>query len=209
VAAAVLAAGRGERLAGHVPKPLIALAGRPLVAWALGAIRETDLSPVVLVVGRGGRAVAGAAPPAVVVVHASRWHEGIARSLRAALDALEPYADVEAVCVGLADQPLVGAEAYRRLVGAHRAGASLAVATYDGVRQNPVLLDRSLWGEARALRGDVGARALMAKHATVEVDCSGTGTPADVDTIEDLRALEPLAREALAHGRLLPPSSEG
>ena len=41
-------------------------------------------------------------------------------------------AQVGAVCVGLADQPFVGPDAYRRLAAAYDAGATLAVATYDG-----------------------------------------------------------------------------
>jgi CTP:molybdopterin cytidylyltransferase MocA len=199
VAAAVLAAGHGTRLVGDTPKPLAVLAGRPLLAWALDAAQDAELSPVMLVVGRHAEAVAAAAPASVVVVHASRWHEGIAHSLHAALDAVEPYAQVTGICVGLADQPLVGAAAYRRLAAAHAAGARLAVATYDGVRQNPVLVARDLWDEARSLRGDVGARALMDSHETTEVDCSGTGSAADVDTIEDLHALE----------RMLPRRDEG
>lgn len=190
IAAAVLAAGRGERLVSDVPKPLTQLAGRPLVTWALEAVRATELSPVILVVGRHGAEVAAAAPAAVEIVHAPRWHDGIAHSLHAALDAVEPYVQVSALCVGLADQPLVGADAYRRLADAHAAGATLAVATYAGARGNPVLLGRELWDDARALRGDVGARALMERHEVLEVDCSGTGSPADVDTIDDLRALE-------------------
>jgi molybdenum cofactor cytidylyltransferase len=190
VAAAVLAAGRGERLRSDVPKPLVELGGKPLVTWALDAVRATDLSPVVLVVGGHAGPIAAAAPAGVMVVHASRWHEGIAHSLHAALDAVEGYAQVTALCVGLADQPLVGPGAYQRLVDAHEAGALLAAATYDGRRANPVLLGRALWGEARELRGDVGARALMDAHPVVEVDCTGTGSPVDVDTIDDLRTLE-------------------
>src|SRR5262249_26891523 len=100
-----------------------------------------------------------------------------------------PYVQVDAVCVGLADQPRVGAEAYQRLAAAHDAGAQLAVATYDGVRGNPVLLGRSLWAEARTLEGDVGARQLMRDHDVVEVTCDGTGSAVDVDTAEDLRQL--------------------
>jgi molybdenum cofactor cytidylyltransferase len=191
VAAVVLAAGHGERLqGGDVAKPLTVLGDRPLVRWALDAVRETELSPVVLVVGRHGNAVAKAAPQAVTIVHAPRHHEGIAHSLHAALETIEPYLQVSAVCVGLADQPFVGADAYRRLVDAHGDGANLAVATYGGVRGNPVLLGRELWPEALRLSGDVGARALMSTHDVVEVDCSDTGSPADVDTIDDLHALE-------------------
>ena len=189
-AIAVLAAGRGSRVGSRAPKPLLELRGRPLLAWALDAAMATDFRPVVLVVGRRGGAVTRAAPPGVVVVRARKWRRGIAHSLWAALEALGPWAGVDAACVGLGDQPLVGAEAYRRLAGAHAEGAVLAVATYDGVRANPVLLDRSLWREAMRLRGDVGARALMEHHPVTEVDCTGTGDPADVDTLEDLRALQ-------------------
>jgi len=190
VAVTVLAGGRGSRLDSKVPKPLLEVAGRPLVAWALDAAMASGLRPVVLVTGYRGATVAAAAPPGVVVVRAHRWSAGIAHSLRAALGALDGWAQVSAACVGLADQPRVGADAYRRLAAAHAAGAELAVATYGGTRGNPVLIGRTLWPEALQLRGDVGARTLMATHPVTEVDCSGTGDPADVDTLDDLRAAE-------------------
>ena len=190
VAIVVLAAGRGQRLGGRHAKPLLTLRDRPLVAWALDAAAATDFRPVVLVVGYRGRAVAREAREGVVLARARGWRRGAAHSLRAALVALEPWAQVQAVCIGLADQPLVGPDAYRRLAGAHRDGAQLAVATYDGARANPVLLGRPLWHEARRLRGDVGARALMEHHDVAEVDCTGTGDPADVDSLAALAALE-------------------
>jgi CTP:molybdopterin cytidylyltransferase MocA len=188
VAIAILAAGRGSRL-GDDPKPLASLRGRPLVEWALEAAVASGLHPVWLVTGYRGRHVAAAAPPGVDVVHNRHWRRGIASSLRAALEAIAPYAQVDAVCVGLADQPRVGPEAYRRLAAAHADGAQLAVATYSGVRGNPVLLARSLWAEANELQGDVGARQLMQHHDVVEVPCDGTGSAADVDTPEDLEQL--------------------
>ena len=190
VAVVVLAAGRGSRLASEVPKALVELRGRPLVSWALDAATASGLRPVVLVVGHRGGAVTRAAPEGVVVVRSRRWRQGISRSLRTALEALEPWARVGAVCVGLADQPLVGQDAYRRLADAYQGGATLAVATYRGKRGNPVLLARSLWAEARRLDGDVGARALMDDHDVVEVDCTDTGDPNDVDTLDDLREAE-------------------
>lgn len=190
VAIAILAAGRGSRLGGDTPKPLVELLGRPLVSWALDAATGSGLHPVVLIVGHHGNAVGDAAPEGVMVVRARRWRRGIARSLRAALEALDPWAQVGAVCVGLADQPLVGADAYRRLAEAYRGGAMLAVATYRGQRQNPVLLARSVWADAQRLDGDVGARALMGGDGVVEVDCTGTGSAADVDTLDDLRSAE-------------------
>ncbi len=188
-AAVVLAAGRGSRLGSEQPKPLLRYRGRPLVAWALDAALASGCAPVVLVVGHEAEAVAAAAPDGVQVVSSPRWADGISRSLEVALDALEAHGSVSAVCVGLADQPRIGAEAYRRLAAAGESGADLAVATYAGVRQNPVLLARSVWAEARLLTGDEGARQLMRTGPVVEVDCTGTGDPADVDTLDDLQRL--------------------
>lgn len=189
-AAVVLAAGRGSRLASADVKPLLGYRGRPLVAWALDAARASGCAPVVLVVGHAAEAVAAVAPDDVRVVPSPDWAAGISQSLRAALDALEPEAAVTAACIGLADQPRIGPEAWQRLVAAGERGATIAVATYAGLRQNPVLLARSVWPDARVLTGDAGARQLMATRPVVEVDCTGTGDPVDVDTLDDLAALD-------------------
>jgi CTP:molybdopterin cytidylyltransferase MocA len=188
VGIAILAAGRGSRL-GDDPKPLALLHDRPLATWALEAAVASGLHPVWLVTGYRGRHVAAAAPKGVDVVRNRHWRRGIASSLCAALDVMEGYPEVTAVCIGLADQPRVGSESYLRLAAAHAAGASLAVATYGGERGNPVLLARSLWPEARELEGDVGARQLMKHHEVIEVPCDGTGSAVDVDTREDLERL--------------------
>jgi CTP:molybdopterin cytidylyltransferase MocA len=200
VAVAVLAAGRGSRFGRGarnpaVPKLLAPLGGRPLVSWALEAATGSGLRPVVLVVGHDGRRVAAVATEGVIVSRARGWRRGLAHSLRAALDALEGRPGVGAVCIGLGDQPRVGAAAHRRLAEAFGAGATFAVATYGGRRANPVLLARSLWPAARALRDDEGARALMGVHRVTEVPCDGTGDPVDVDTPEDLADLAATAED--------------
>ena len=195
VAIAVLAAGRGSRLGGDDAKPLAQVAGRPLIAWALDAATGTGFDPIVVVTGykrhEVGRVVSERFDGfrGITIVHNRRWKQGIASSLHAALEFIDPFTRVGAVCIGLADQPRVGSEAYRLLVAAYADGAEFAVATYDGQRANPVLLSRSLWAEARELTGDVGARALMQRHEVVEVPCDTTGSPVDVDTAADLERL--------------------
>jgi CTP:molybdopterin cytidylyltransferase MocA len=193
IAAAVLAAGRGQRFGGDVPKVLAPFRGRPLVAHALAAATASGLAPVLVVVGNAADTVTTMlSNENIVVVRNDQWQRGIASSLVAALCDLMPRTDVNAVVVGLADQPLVGAEAYCRLAAAYDDGARLAVATYHGVRGNPVLLAREHWDEAMALTGDEGARVLLRRHGATEVPCDGTGSPTDVDTPADLEALEPL-----------------
>ena len=161
-AVAILAAGRGSRLGGDASKPLLEWRGRPLVAWAVDAAFASGLRPVVVVVGYRGDEVRAALGDAIgrddlVVVENPDWSEGIASSLRAALTALTPMEAVDAVAVGLADQPRVAAAAYRAARRRH-GPCAMPRARYDGRPGNPVWLARSLWPEAMQFRGDAGAR---------------------------------------------------
>lgn len=107
---------------------------------------------------------------------------------------------VAAAVIALADQPLIGPEAVRRLIAAHAAGASVAVAAYDGKPRNPVLIAREHWPEVAAMAaGDAGARPFLRAHPDLItlVECGDTGSPDDIDTQEELdrvRALTPPAR---------------
>lgn len=189
----VLAAGRGLRFGGNTPKPGLMFRGKPLVAHAVDTARSSGLTPVVVVVSDdrvAGVLEAELRAGAVQLVRNDAPERGISSSLQAALRALTPDESVDGVVVGLADQPLVGAAAYRRVARAFDDGAQLAVATYAGVRGNPVLIGRAHWPDALALSGDEGARALLRRYGAVEVPCDGTGVPTDVDTPEDLAQLE-------------------
>ncbi len=184
VAVVVLAAGLGTRHGGDVPKPLLLLGGRPLIAHALAAAGASGCETVLVVVS--DELVADAITGAEIVRN-EHPERGIASSLQVAIRTLEPRPEIRGAVVGLADQALVGAEAYRRLA---TADAPLAYATYGGVRGNPVRIGREYWDEATALRGDEGARALFRIHDAVAVPCDGTGFPDDVDTPDDLADLE-------------------
>ena len=189
----VLAAGRGLRFGGDTPKPQLVFRGKPLVVHAVHAARAGDLSPVV-VVASDDRVIevldAEIRAGSVVLVRNDAPERGISSSLQAALRVLMPDDLIDGVVVGLGDQPLVGAEAYRRVGRALDNGAELAVATYAGVRGNPVLIGRAHWAEALELGGDEGARVLVRRYGAVEVPCDGTGRPDDIDTPEDLASLE-------------------
>jgi CTP:molybdopterin cytidylyltransferase MocA len=158
------------------------------LSYVLDAAAGSGLAPVLVVVSDDR--VASAVGEAARIVRNDEPERGIASSMQAAVRALEPESEVAGVVIGLADQPLVGTQAYRRVADAYDDGARLAVATYGGVRGNPVLVAREHWAEALALTGDEGARVLLRRHGAIEVPCDGTGEPADVDTPEDLARLE-------------------
>jgi CTP:molybdopterin cytidylyltransferase MocA len=125
--------------------------------------------------------------PSVISVHNPDWRTGMGSSLAVGLAAVPD--DCTAAVLALADQPLVGPEAVRRLIAAHAAGAGVAVACYDGQPRNPVLISRQHWAEVADLAtGDVGARPFLRTHRDLVtgVECADTGRPDDIDTREDL-----------------------
>ncbi len=196
VPALVLAAGGGRRLGGR-PKALIPYRGRPLIEHALAVVRAGGCSSTVAVLGAAGEQVRGVAELGDCrLVDNPDWESGMGSSLRAGLAALPPEAG--AVLVMLVDTPGVTPAAVARLLAAHRAGAELAAAAYDGRRGHPVLIGASHLAEAAAgATGDAGARALLAAHAAeiVLVECGDIAVPDDLDTPADLARWSLLGEE--------------
>jgi nicotine blue oxidoreductase len=186
VAGILLAAGEGSRLG--QPKALVEIGGEPLAQRGVALLRDGGAAPIVVVTG----AVA-VDLPGVLAVHNPDWRSGMGSSLAAGL-ATVPDGCAAAV-IALVDQPLVGAEAVRRLIAAHAAGAGIAVATYDGIPRNPVLIAREHWpGVAAMAVGDAGARPFLRAHPELvtPVECGDTGRPDDLDTRSDFDRLASL-----------------
>ena len=81
----VLAAGRGVRFGGDVPKPLLPFRGAPLLHHALAAASASGVGPVAVVVSDDR--VAAAVPAGVEVLRNDVPEAGIASSLQVALRA--------------------------------------------------------------------------------------------------------------------------
>ncbi len=180
---AVLAAGVGERFhasGGRGPKQLAEVDGEALVARAVRVALQAGLDEVVVVAGAVD--LSPLALP-VAVLHNPRWADGIATSVRVAVDHARANGHA-AVVVGLADQPGVPTAAWRAVADAADQ-PPIAVATYDGQRGNPVRLPQAVWDELPD-NGDEGARALMRRRPELvqAVPCDGQSD--DIDTVEDL-----------------------
>jgi molybdenum cofactor cytidylyltransferase len=184
-AALVLAAGEGRRFGG--PKQLAELDGRPLLQHAVDAARAAPgVDRVVVVLGARAAAIRAAVRlGGAEVVEAADWAEGMSASLRAGLHAV-PAADRVVVLLG--DQPRVGAEVIAEALRRAPADRPLR-ATYGGAPGHPVVLPRTLLGEAAALRGEHGARDLLRGAATFEA--AHLCDPTDIDTTADLEAMRP------------------
>jgi molybdenum cofactor cytidylyltransferase len=175
----ILAAGEGRRFGGT--KQLAELEGRPLLEYALEAMRA--VSPRVVVLGHAAEEIRTSVDlHGASAIVCDEWAEGQAASLRCGLAAL---AGCDAVVVVLGDQPGITAEAVSAVVSA-AADEDAVRAVYDGRPGHPVLLRRPLLERAGELRGDTGFRELLEGATVREVEIGGLADPADIDTREEL-----------------------
>ncbi|MFD6534757.1 NTP transferase domain-containing protein [Streptomyces sp. NPDC060184] len=191
VTGVLLAAGGGRRLGGR-PKALLTYRGRPLIEHAIRSLRDGGCGRIVVVLGAAADEVrARSTLTGCAVTVNPEWCAGMGGSLRAGLAALAGTG-AEAALVLLVDQPGVGAEAVSRVRAAATSRASLAAASYDGVRGHPVLLGADHWaGVSADATGDQGARAYLREHraALTLVECGDVAEAYDIDTPEDLGRL--------------------
>ena len=191
VAGLVLCAGGGARwqtsavdaglAVGH--KLLAPLRGSTVVEWSVRHALEGRLDALIVISGAVSLPMSILTDPRVILVHNDRWAEGQAGSLALALDRCADMGVDAAVC-GLGDQPFIGAEAWQ-VVGHAVSSTPIVVATYEGVRRNPVRLDASVWPLVPRT-GDEGARPLLRSRPDWVTEVACPGNPIDIDTVEDL-----------------------
>jgi molybdenum cofactor cytidylyltransferase len=189
--AIVLAAGQATRFGGD--KLVALIRGAPLIRRTIEHVLESAVDGVTVVIAPGASgdlvraALQGLRTRFTINAHAA---EGLSTSVRAGIDALAPTTD--AVVIALGDQPDIDPQVIDQLIARWReTGAAIVVPTYDDGRGNPALFDARMFPELRQLEGDVGARPLLARDPTrVERVTVSHAAPRDVDTRDDLRALD-------------------
>ncbi|MGB8328211.1 MAG: nucleotidyltransferase family protein [Steroidobacteraceae bacterium] len=185
----MLAAGASRRFG--TPKQLIRLEGRPILHSVVSRAVEIGGHGVTVVLGSGAADLAGLLrhTPASVVVNRD-WQEGVASSIRTGVARLP--SSCSGVMIALADQPSVTVEDFRRLAGAWRVRPDcLVVSQYGGIIGVPAVFPRWCFPDLLALRGDRGAQLLIHRHSDRVLRVPNPSAAIDIDTPEDLLALEP------------------
>lgn len=127
------------------------------------------------------------------VVENLEWEEGIASSLRVALDALTRLSRCDQALIVIGDQPDVPVDTVTELLESHaRSGRPVSIPKYRYSWGNPVVVNRSLWARLMSLEGDEGAKRLWQAHPEwVNEVWFSESAPRDVDTEADVDELKP------------------
>jgi len=163
----VLAAGAGKRMNSDLPKVLHRVAGVPMVAHVVAAVRALQPAAVVVVVGAGHEAVSRAVAPLATVVQDPP--KGTGHAVMTAMPALPPDGEVLVV---LGDAPLLSADTTRRLVEARRA-ANAAVAVLGFRAADPAPYGRLVCDAAGEPLRIVEARDCTPEQLKIDLVNSG------------------------------------
>ena len=181
VTAVVLAAGASTRMGTH--KLLLPLAGEALVRRTVRQVSTAGFDDVLVIVGHEhDRVVASLQDLKVRHAVNADYETGMGSSFRVAIESMP---DSTAAMFALADQPLVAAGDYRRLLDAHRAQATGIISVrYGDVTAPPHLFDRRFFSELARL--EHGARPVLQRHqAETHVLHFAPELLLDIDTPED------------------------
>jgi len=185
VAAVVLAAGESRRFGGA--KQLAELDGRTLLEHVLAVADEAGLAPIVAVVP------VWLTRPRAMDDERLRWvrnpypERGMSHSLRLGFEALGAGAAAAVILLG--DQPTVRPAAIAALLAARGERPIVATMT-EGHLAPPVLIERSHFDVVRRPGGDIGLRAVLNDHPEWVAAIELPERIPDVDTVDDLRALQ-------------------
>jgi molybdenum cofactor cytidylyltransferase len=191
IAAIILAAGASSRLG--QPKQLVPVNGEPLLQSAVRCAVKAGAEPVFVVLGAHREAIQNAIDFGLATVLVNDdWEEGLASSIRVGVKAVETKgAGSAGVLLMTCDQPRVTAAHLQAMIEQFnaQAGTLLMASIYAGVRGTPAIFPRAMFADLLALRGDRGARGLLANTSLPVVEIQLKGGEVDIDRPEDLAAL--------------------
>lgn len=168
VVAAILAAGASRRLGR--PKQLLPYDGDTLLGQIAARVSETSCAEVAVVLGANAGVIAPTlAKRPVAVLHNAAWAEGIGASIRCAVEWARAV-DGRALLVCLGDQPKLSAAHVESLIAAYRHRGSAIASRYADTLGVPALFDARWYPDLAALRGDRGARSVLARAGACAID---------------------------------------
>lgn len=189
----VLAAGGSKRM--DDCKQLMKLEGRTLIRIVIENALHSMADGVVAVIGSRAEEVSKEVPTGPRIVINPDFATGQSSSVKAAVSSIPNF---DAALFLLVDQPFVGPDIIDALIRRYReTGKPIVHPISGGRRVNPVLLDRSLFGEIEKLTGDMGARQLVDRRPDLvaTIDVPEATRFMDIDTREDLKRAEEILRK--------------
>ena len=186
--AVILAAGASTRFGS--PKQLVRIGGSPVLHQMISNAAFVAGRSVTVVIGAHAREIAPALRQSAASVVVNRdWPEGLASSIRVAVESAPPRCD--GLLLLLADQVAVTADDLKHLYAAwKRHPILIAAALYDGAPGLPAIFPRWTYPGLMELRGDRDPRQVIRRNIDQLVRIPMANASINLDTPEDLLSIE-------------------
>jgi molybdenum cofactor cytidylyltransferase len=185
VSAILLGAGESKRMG--VNKLTLPWGKETVLDRCLETLLKSRVQEVVVVLSpRTNRSVAFMKCSRMKVVLNPHFKRGMSTSIQKGLKAINPKS--EGILIALGDQPFLKPRTVNALINAYvRGKGRIIVPSYKGQKGHPVLFDRHYRRELLKLRGDVGGRSVIERHAkeVMEVRTRSKSVVKDLDIWKD------------------------
>ena len=191
ISALILAAGQSKRMG--QPKMLLPWGETTVLEKAIATFKAAEVDDILVITGGMRHQVEALVGNSARTAFNPDYAEGeMLSSVQVGLAGLKP--EIEAVLIGLGDQPQVQERSVQLVVEEYRkSGASIVVPSFQMRRGHPWLVTRDHWGEILAMRSPASLRDFLNSHADEihYVAVNNDSILQDLDTPEDYLKFKP------------------
>jgi molybdenum cofactor cytidylyltransferase len=191
IAALVLAAGQSKRMGR--PKMLLPWGETTVLEKVIATFKAAGIGELLVITGGDREQVEELVGESARILFNADYSQGeMLSSVQAGLAGLKP--GIEAVMIGLGDQPQVRESSVRRVVDEYReSGAALVIPSFRMRRGHPWLVARPYWDEILRMRAPESLRDFLNRHREEirYVESEDASILQDLDTPEDYLKSKP------------------
>ncbi len=164
IAALLLAAGGSTRMGSL--KQTLPVEGLPMVRRVASRLIATPIARLVVVTGNQDAIVEESLQGLKLdICRNADWEKGIGSSISCGVQSIQNrLVDIDAVLIALADQPMVEASHFIRLIDAMKSANQIVASLYEDKPGVPVIFGRDYFPELCAINHSSGANRIIQGH---------------------------------------------
>ena len=185
IAAIILTAGLSSRTKGS-NKLLLNYKGKKIIKHSVKSILNSKINHTVVVLGKNKEKIKKEIPKSknISFVYNSNYKQGMASSIIVGMNSLPK--ETTFFFISLADMPEIKSIHYNKMITASKKNPKLPIVPfYKSQQANPVLFPIDFKNKLATLKGDRGAKKILAKSKIKKIIFTSNAFIKDLDTLED------------------------
>jgi len=185
IAAIILTAGLSSRTKGS-NKLLLNYKGKKIIKHSVKSILDSKINHTVVVLGKNKTKIKKEIPKRknISFVYNAKYKQGMASSILAGMESLPKQ--TKSFFISLADMPEIKSTHYNKMISMSNKNSKLPIVPfYQSQQANPVLFPIDFKNKLATLKGDRGAKKILAKSKIKKIIFNSNAFIKDLDTLED------------------------